>query len=399
MVTNNCKNVSKENIVKEILNNTLREIMTLIDAESGSLFLFDSDSNELVLDSFYNKGKLNLYGLRKKIGEGILGKVVTIKTPVLVKDIACDERFHGNGFTHYRSNSFISIPLFGAEGLLGLINLTDKKSEGPFSDRDLEFSVVIAKYACLSVNSLRDYMELRLEKEEGDKQKLLLEKYASVGKLAAGIVHQVNNPLDGILRYTNILLEQAEGNSITAEYLLEIKKGLNRIASITRSLLEFSQSVKPAYREAKNYVDMHKVIDESLDIFKDKLVSITVDRKYKEDMPRIADLGLSHVITNVVKNALDAMPGRGMLEISTHTDETAAMINVRDTGPGIPQEIKSRIFEPFFTTKALGKGTGLGLSICKEVVDRYEGDIRVQSDPGKGSTFTIAIPRKYLEHA
>ncbi len=241
---------------------------------------------------------------------------------------------------------------------------------------------------------------LKREKEEFNKQKHILEKYASVGKLAAGIVHEVNNPLDGIIRYTNMLLFQMENNFITKEYLLEIKKGLNRIANITKSLREFSHQVDPERARAVKFIDLHKLIDDALEAFSAKLDdNIAIIRKFSHSIPRVMDLGLSHVFINIIKNALDAMAEGGTLEISTEMNSEMVEIRFKDTGSGIPNEIKERIFEPFFTTKSVDEGTGLGLAISKEIVGKYEGRIAVQSASGKGSTFTVVIPRRYLEHA
>jgi len=102
---------------------------------------------------------------------------------------------------------------------------------------------------------------------------------------------------------------------------------------------------------------------------------------------------------NLIKNALDAMPEQGQLEISTEIKDGRLRIYFKDTGVGIPEELQERIFEPFFTTKSIEKGTGLGLSICKEIVHKYDGEIKVSSAPGQGSTFIILLPERHLENA
>lgn len=387
-----CNTNDKDATIKNLLNDTLKDIMSVINAECGSLFIFDSKNKELVLDQFYNSGNFSIKGLKQGMGEGISGKVADIKTPILVKDITRDSRFRRNGFKHYRTNSFISVPLIASGELLGLINLADKSSGEPFSEKDLECAVAISKCACLVVDTFYNL----------DKQKLHLEQYASVGKLAAGIVHEINNPLDGVIRYTNILLEQMENNSNSTakEYLLEVKRGLNRIANITRSLLEFSHQVNFHPKQVKKYIDMHGLIDESLSLLRYKLNgNIQIDKRYKDNLPKILDLGLSHVVINIIKNALDAMPGGGTLAISTDIDDSVVEISFEDTGSGIPLDIRNRIFEPFFTTKAIDKGTGLGLAICNEIITKYDGRIEVDTSCGQGSTFTIVIPKKYLENA
>jgi signal transduction histidine kinase len=382
-----------DNFIKLTLNNTLKDLMSALNAECGSLFLFDTQQQSLVLESFYNTNNLSIKGLKKRIGEGITGKVATSPSPVLVRNLDEDRRFSKNGFTHYKSNSFISIPVFSSKGLLGLINLADKTANVSFDEKDLRLAVTVVKYASLSIDMLLDYLEIK-------KQKEAMEKYASVGKLAAGIVHEINNPLDGIIRYNNILLKQLEENPIVREYLLAVKNGLGRIANITKSLLEFSRLVNSGVTQIKRYVDLHQVIDDSLYALSGRLsAAITVQKNYGTAIPKVMDFGLSHVITNILNNAIDAMPAGGYLSIRTEMDDMFIKVYCCDTGIGVPQEIKERIFEPFFTTKSIEKGTGLGLAICKEIVLKYGGDIAIDSSPGNGSTFTILIPASYSEHA
>lgn len=395
-----CETSHADEVIKDVLNIALKEIMSLIGAECGSLFLSDSLQRELVLNTFYNSGSIHLEGLRKKMGEGISGKVADIKEPILVKDIERDLRFSKNGFKHYKTNSFISLPLTTSRGTLGLINLADKSSGDAFSEKDFECATTLARYACFSVDILLNCTNLRAEKEVLNKQKIFLEKYASVGKLAAGVVHEINNPLDGVIRYTNILLNQIDNNSIAQEYLLEAKKGLNRIANITKSLLEFSRQVSSSASKTSKYIDLGKLIDESLDFLEANINDgIHVHKRYRDSLPKIADLGISHIIVNMIKNAFDAMPHGGILEISAGVNESHLELNFKDTGIGIPAEIKERIFDPFFTTKSIDKGTGLGLAICNEVINKYEGKIEVNSLPGEGSTFKVLIPKKFFENA
>ncbi len=369
--------------IKNFLKDSLLEIMSILKAECGSLFLFDGHSKELVLESFQNSKKISLAG---------------VNIPVLVTDINTDRRFHKNGYAHYRTNSFISVPLVSPDGLIGLINIADKSTHEPFSEKDLEFASTLSEYACIIAYNLDLSEKLRLEKEELDRQKALLEKYATVGKLAAGVVHEVNNPLDGIIRFTNMLLAQSDTHSVMHEYLLEIKRGLSRIENITKSLLQFSHQVN-SNAAKQSYIGLNQIIDDSLSVFTARMnENIKVERKLSAPAVKLLDFGLSHICVNLIKNAIDAMPHGGGLTVETGLcDEKLTMI-VSDSGAGMPASVIEHIFEPFYTTKAQDKGTGLGLSICKEIVNRYDGSISVESTVGKGSIFTITIPAKFIKY-
>jgi signal transduction histidine kinase len=387
-------NKATSDIIRKFLNKTLNDIMFAIKAECGSLFLFDCENKDLILDSLNNSCQLPaVKGLKLKVGEGVSGKVAGMKTPVLVRDIDVDPRFKKNGYTHYQTKSFISIPLFSARGLIGLMNLADKSNKEPFSEKDFNFAVLISRYACLNIDHLIN------EKEVGsdtDKQKVALEKYASVGKLATGIVHEINNPLDGITRYANMLIVHLESNSLAREYLMEIKRGLSRIGSITRSLLDFAYTVNSnsSISKTTRIVNVNEAIEESLDMLSNRMPSnIVVRKNYQKDLPDIQDFGLSHVMSNLIKNSLDAMPNGGTLDITTELNCSALKISVNDTGCGISKDVVDKIFEPFFTTKSIDKGTGLGLSICNEIVKKYGGNIRVESTEGKGTNITVFIPK------
>jgi len=390
----------KNNVLRSFLSSTLKEIMAAVHAECGSLFLFDQEHKELVLDSFFNTNDLTIKGLRHRVGEGITGKVANTKSPVLVKDINTDQRFNRNGFNHYRTNSFISIPISNQDNLIGLINLADKSTDSPFDEHDLKVAVTISQYACFAFDSINSYELLKEEKEAIKKEKSLLEKYASVGKLAANVVHEINNPLDGVIRYTNMTIEKCTENSITKEYLLEVKKGLQRILDTTNSLLKFSHQVNSNDSSSGKYANLNALIKDALGIFDWKTTheKIKVNTVFNHTPEQILDLGLQHVVINIVKNAIDAMGESGTLDITTKISDTYLKLSFKDSGCGIPEEIKERIFEPFYTTKVEGKGAGFGLAICKEIISKYNGRIEIENLP-QGTNFIIYIPKKYLRDA
>lgn len=389
----------KGGVLRGFMSSTLKEIMSAVHAECGSLFLFDRENKELILDSFFNTKDLPLRGLKHRVGEGITGKVANIKTPILVKDITTDRRFDRNGFTHYRTNSFISIPISNQDSLIGLINLTDKSTDKSFDEHDLKVAVTISQYACFAFDSINSYEHLKEEKEAIKQEKSQLEKYASVGKLAANVVHEINNPLDGIIRYTNMIIEKSEEGSVTKEYLLEVKKGLNRILNTTNSLLKFSHQLNSVDTASAKYVGLSTLIEEAIQTFKWRINDkIKINTDFNHSAMQILDLGLQHAIINLIKNGLDAIDERGTMEIATKVSNDYLKISFKDSGCGIPEEIIGRIFEPFFTTKVEGKGAGFGLPICKEIISKYNGKIEIEHLP-KGTNFIILIPKLHLRNA
>lgn len=222
------------------------------------------------------------------------------------------------------------------------------------------------------------------------------EYQASIGKLARGIAHELNSPLDGVLRYTHLALEQLVSDSPVREYLIHVKEGLDRMVRAVRAFLEFSRQVTtPVTRVA----DLNKLVEDALLLVhhRAKFQQVRVLKQYDPKLPEVLDGGLQHAIVNLIKNAFDAMPRGGTLTITTRVAQGFVDVDIEDTGAGIPEEIRSRLFEPFFSTKPIHQGSGLGLVIAKEVVDRSGGAIEFTSQVGAGTTFRIRVPVAPIE--
>ena len=217
------------------------------------------------------------------------------------------------------------------------------------------------------------------------------EYQASIGKLARGIAHELNSPLDGVLRYTHLALEQLTSDSPVREHLTHVKEGLDRMVRAVRAFLEFSRQVTTPVNRVAN---LNQLIDDALLLVQHraKFQQIHVVKHLDDSLPAVLDGGLQHAVVNLVKNAFDAMPRGGTLTITTRATKDHVEVDVEDTGSGIPEEIRSRIFEPFFSTKPIHQGSGLGLIIAKEVVERSGGTIEFTSQVGAGTTFRIHVP-------
>ena len=225
-----------------------------------------------------------------------------------------------------------------------------------------------------------------------EKRLAVSERMAAVGKLAARIAHELNNPLDGILRYLNLAsrgLSEDHPERIP-EYLERARGGLLRMSEIVRQLVAFSRSTRVAFDGA----GINAVLDEAVKVMVDQAIAgnVSVISNLGRDVPATGATNLFQVFCNLIKNAIDAMPDGGTLTVVSEVVEGELVIRFEDTGVGLPDEME-RIFEPFFTTKDPGKGTGLGLAICRDIVEKYGGSIVPERRPRGGTVFVLRFPR------
>jgi hypothetical protein len=337
--------------------------------------------------------------------------------------------------------------------LSDLVRLTQKISEGDFSQTIVvtsknEIGQLIASFNRMIVRlkENQENLESHLESLETANKKLketqeeLLrsEKLASIGRFAAGVAHEVGNPLGAILGYTSILERGGVDPQEAGDYLKRIEKEIGRINRIVRELLDFARPSKGEVRE----VEANRVLENALSLlsYQKNFKDIQTRLNLQPDLPLIRgdETQLSQVFINVILNAIDSMPTGGILSLQTKTylvvdhfsepltrvyprrrsgdpaesdyshlrkaDPLSAMltkfsrgeqlvnITVSDTGTGIAREDLKRIFDPFFTTKEPDKGTGLGLSVCLMLVETMGGEIKVESELGKGTKFEIYFP-------
>jgi two-component system NtrC family sensor kinase len=223
------------------------------------------------------------------------------------------------------------------------------------------------------------------------------EKLASLGKLAAGVAHEINNPLTGILANSSLLLEDLPADDQRREDVEIIVNETIRCREIVKRLLDFARQTKPQ----KKLTDVNALIDNIILLVRNQTSfrNIVIEKNLAGGLPEILcdNDQIQQVFINIILNASEAMPGGGKLTVSTalSADGEFVTISMADTGPGIPEDRRERIFDPFFTTKE--HGTGLGLSISYGIVEQHGGDIGVESTVGKGSTFTVRLPAQTRE--
>ncbi len=246
-------------------------------------------------------------------------------------------------------------------------------------------------------HDLRETIHMQEKLAKTQRQLLQSEKMASLGKLAAGVAHQLNNPLGSITLYTKLILEEYDlGDDLRAD-LQRILKDAQRCSTTVRELLAFARQNKQFMKP----VNINQIIEQTLSLIVNQALfqNIRIKKHLAPFIPVIKADGqqLSHVFMNLFINAAQAMDGKGCLEISTDTSATRdrVIIHVKDNGPGIAEDVINHIFEPFFTTKEEGQGTGLGLSVAFNIIENHGGNICARSRPGNGTTFIIELPIVY----
>ncbi|MFT5616852.1 MAG: signal transduction histidine kinase [Arenicella sp.] len=287
--------------------------------------------------------------------------------------------------------------------------------------------------------SAKDEIEQMLKQEQQNVEALKLaqekliqaEKMSSLGQMVAGVAHEINNPINFIsggvqslrmiaeeivevleqygtlklddteellkekLRAINTLKEELdfeEAPKDIIDLLSDIEIGADRAAEIVSGLRDFSR--KGA--DKKQLADIHKGINSTLVLLHSKFKHrIEIIKNYDESILGIMCFPnkLNQVFMNIIANAADAIEGKGTIEISTKDHQDSISISIRDSGNGMLEEVQRKIFDPFFTTKPVGKGTGLGLSISYGIIETHEGELKVKSEMGKGTTFIIFLPK------
>lgn len=241
---------------------------------------------------------------------------------------------------------------------------------------------------------LRPQLAMEKKLQETQLQLIQSEKLRSLGEMAAGVAHEINNPLGGILIYASLLMEDLPPDGQGWEDLEKIVQEATRCKEIVKSLLEFARQSGPKME----LTDVNRAITDGLLFLENQATFHNIEIKKELDPSLPLILGnagqLKQVFMNIIINAADAMQERGTLSIKTSLadDGNSVVIEFADTGKGIPEEILPRIFDPFFTTKEVGKGTGLGLSMSYGIVKEHKGDIEVDTVVGQGTTFRIILP-------
>ena len=406
---NVARELSRIQPVATLLDSIAQACGRLLDTDSVGVRLVEGD--ELVMTGAWGTAAEVMTTPRIKIGQSLTGVVAATGEPLLVMDPADDPRLivaHREAIRRLGYRCWLGVPIKAGERVLGVMSLRTERPEG-FSQGDMAVATAFASQAAVTLENARLYQEAQRAYDELSRTQHQLtqaQKMEAVGQLAGGIAHDFNNLLTVITGRSELALARLPpGDALRREIEL-ISTTAERAADLTRQLLAFSRKQMIQLR----VVDLNAVVGGMASMLT-RLIGETIELVTVPGpaLGRVkADPGqIEQVIMNLAVNARDAMPGGGRLTIQTANRELDAasaarldarpgpcvMLAVTDTGIGMDAETRARIFEPFFTTKDVGKGTGLGLSTVDGIVSQHGGCLDVGSEPGRGTTFRMYLPR------
>ena len=373
--------------MEKFLEQILNQCLTILESDSGSVLIMDRDRREIVVRVARGKTAHSILGTRVKLGDGISGMVAEQQTPLLVRDVRDATALQSRcQVARYRTHSFVSVPLLHEGRLWGVMNITEKAGGEPFSLKELALVCAVAGCAGATLATMARQEQLEQELQS-------LKDGSALRKLSGVIAHELNNPLDGALRYAQLCFLHLPDHDSSREYILEIQGGLKRMADIIRQMHEFSLSGdRTRFPLPRPRVKVGEVAEKVLRSYRHYLLASRIEMQYEmsEAGVEIADYGLETALSHLVRNALEAMGSGGKLTMRARREDARLRIDVIDSGPGVEPGMEERIFEPFYSTKS--RHAGLGLAIVREIASQYQGRIGLERGSQGGVQFTLEIP-------
>jgi len=374
--------------LKEVMYLAVEKSTKVINARGAILRILNLETSQLELGASY--GVEDQYLSKEPVPkEDLINDLCQLKKFIIIDDVLNDPRVQ---FPKEKWDEgirmILDLPLSLESNIVGIIRiLFSEKRE--FCEEELDFLVSIAEQCATAIDKER---LIEAQRSQYDHLALQTEKLSALGRMAASIAHEINNPLAGILLYSTNLAKKVPEEGPLKQGLEVIINETIRCKTIIQELLEFSQDKEPK----KTLNNINDIIEKALSILENefRLQHITVKKDLSSDMQdMLLDVNLmEQVFVNIILNAVEAVEEKGIITISSQmaANQLFGRVEIADNGCGIPQENLSKIFEPFFSTKK--KGTGLGLAVSYGIVQNHQGTIKVLKKPGGGTRFIIEIP-------
>ena len=403
-VVEKCTVINSTLNIAEVLENIMKYANHVTNSAASTLMLLDEETGELVFSVPTGPKSDKLTDIRIPPGKGIAGWVAVNEQYLLIPDVSKDPRFYGrvDKMSGYETKSILCVPLRTKSKLIGVLEVINKTDDTSFTEEDAMLLNFFASQVAVAIENARYYGELKHKYEE---EKEMQEKFAeseklrALGLMTSGIAHDFNNML-AIISGNIDLIELEEDKDKILKKVQIIKKTAKGSAKTIKRLQKYVKTKDDMLLPRTiNLNDLVKeAIEMSIPIWKDgpqeKGLNVEIVDKLTEDEVIIHgdDADLREAVINMIFNSVDAMPQGGKIHIATYTKDESIYLELSDSGIGMDEEAKSRIFDPFFTTKGVGN-SGLGMSILYGTIKKHNGSIDIKTTPGKGTMFTIALPK------
>jgi signal transduction histidine kinase/sensor domain CHASE-containing protein/ActR/RegA family two-component response regulator len=412
--------IGRELDLTSLLNLIIKRAITLVEAaRAGAVYLWDEQTQLLTPQAWQGRGNW-MQDIHFELGQGIVGTVAQQRTGLIVNDYQASPYKQSSFAELFGATAMIAEPLIYRDLIIGAISLDNQGSTQLFGDEDRQLLALFAAQAAIAILNARLFAEVRdrtthlaqlsteLQNEIAERRQAVeqlerqhetlfqSEKLAAMGSLLASVAHELNNPLSVVTMQADLLSDEMIDEA-GAERVKLISQSAERCVRIVQNFLAFARQTPPQRTE----VALNAVVEEAMELLSYTLRVDDVDTQLHLDghlPPLWADPHQLHqVVVNLVTNAHQALretapPRRLTLATRSDPSRTHVFLEVTDTGPGVPMELRGRIFEPFFTTKAPGVGTGLGLPFCQGIIEGHGGNISLENLPGPGAKFTIELP-------
>ncbi len=382
-----------------ILSMIAKQIRQVIQTDECTVFLYDDREKVLVPAVCDAKSYVEqMMAVRLKLGEGITGTVALTGRGEIVNDAEADPRALSVPGTPPEQSGLLCVPLMSREHVLGVITLSRIGSRG-FQLDDLELATLFAGQCSAAIANARLYENMKVAYDElrsTQAQLVQSAKLNALGEMAGGVAHDFNNILAAILGRTQLLMQTVEDPEmrrqlgVVEQAALDGAQTVRRVQEFTRVRQDERFETIDVNRVLYGVVELTRPAWEAGAKRRGVVVNVHLDLRAVQTIAGAAS-ELREVFTNLVLNAIDAMPAGGDLWVASADESEQVRVQVRDSGVGMDHETRARIFDPFFTTKEV-KGTGLGLSVAYGIVTRHHGHIEVHSSPGNGTEFTLTFP-------
>jgi len=380
-LSNIISTATEPELIVSALIELARQVVPVLDC---NIFLFQSTSSLLLPLSSKGSPRLGEEAQRQ-LEAGIVDWVIAEKKTVIIPDL-------DHMVSKSSARNFVIVPLILRSQGIGVFVIHTEKAQQEFSNQDIQLLSVLANQAAVGVENWRTYQQLLKANDElkaSQAQMVQAAKLAAIGELAAGVAHEIKNPLQVLMLH----LELVQAGRPLPNWIDMFSKQLKRLSDITLRLMNFARNVSEEVTAEP--ININKALEDIVMMVQHEFEGngITLDLQLADDLPAVGGNAnyLQQVFLNLLINARDAMPNGGTASITSSMTGYHVSVRIGDTGCGIPKDLQEKIFDPFFSTKG-EKGTGLGLAICSKIIAQHKGELRVESEVGKGTTFTIFLP-------